>query len=305
LKGLETIEEGTFDERDLILMLKQLKPSPNGKKLRERKIKNVLFKLREDEVREIIKEIAKTWAHHPLPSELFKRLHSVKKNPEVFLKIIQDDSIFSQKHALYCENHGASIFLDSEKKALELKHASSCPHCGNELHHTPVYGLTRDAEMGSQGLWLEELVGTTVRERTPHVWCGKMTDSNELDVISVLYEKIFLFECKDSSFGQNDFYILMAKAEQIRADVVVIVTTHEVHPNVRQLVTKQQLYPPRFFPGARKIYLVEGEKTQILQKKIEEVLNEETETFLRSVMRMAVEHYPVRRKVKTLPLSRF
>jgi hypothetical protein len=46
-----------------------------------------------------------------------------------------------------------------------------------------------------------------------------------------------MFECKDRGIGQNDLYVAAVKAETVRADVVVMVSTHHLHANVQEKLT--------------------------------------------------------------------
>ena len=52
------------------------------------------------------------------------------------------------------------------------------------------------------------------------------------------YNKVILLECKDTSFGQNDFINLNAKAQETKADVVGIITTQPLHENVKRLLER-------------------------------------------------------------------
>lgn len=67
-----------------------------------------------------------------------------------------------------------------------------------------------------------------------------MVESFELDVVAMIHSKIVLVECKDTSFGQNDFVNLSAKAEEIDADVIGVVTTQPLHENVKGLIERRK-----------------------------------------------------------------
>jgi hypothetical protein len=46
-----------------------------------------------------------------------------------------------------------------------------------------------------------------------------------------------MFECKDRGIGQNDLYVAAVKAQTLRADVVAMVSTQPLHPNVHEVLT--------------------------------------------------------------------
>lgn len=83
-----------------------------------------------------------------------------------------------------------------------------------------------------QGLWLEHLVADVCLQFTEDVWAGQMADLFEVDVIANVDGQILLFECKDSSLGQNDFFIALKKAHAINADLLVLIATKPFHSNV-------------------------------------------------------------------------
>jgi hypothetical protein len=89
-----------------------------------------------------------------------------------------------------------------------------------------------------QGLWLESLASDVLASRTSAVWAGQMVDLNEIDVLGVVADSTILMECKATSFGQNDAYIALVKAQQLEIDTVVFISTKELHRNVQDSVDK-------------------------------------------------------------------
>jgi hypothetical protein len=83
-----------------------------------------------------------------------------------------------------------------------------------------------------QGLWLEWLTYRLLRSHTSLLWHGVMAGGHELDVIGVMNENVFTVECKDTSLGVNDMIVAIHKAKQLSADLVLLVTTRPIHPNV-------------------------------------------------------------------------
>lgn len=90
-----------------------------------------------------------------------------------------------------------------------------------------------------QGLWLEHLVADICLQFTPDVWAGQMADLFELDVVAMIDGQTLLFECKDSSFGQNDFLVALKKAHDVEASTLLLLSTRPFHPNVIRAINKE------------------------------------------------------------------
>ena len=93
-------------------------------------------------------------------------------------------------------------------------------------------------------------------------------DNNEYDGISIIKDCIVLIECKDTSFGQNDLYTCMIKAEEIKAETIVIITTKEVHPNVKKQIEKFQK------TNKKKLYLISSNVVKEIEKDLVNIFEE-------------------------------
>lgn len=87
-----------------------------------------------------------------------------------------------------------------------------------------------------QGLWLEWLTYRALARHSSFVWHGVMAAGSELDAVAVAHENVLIAECKDSSLGLNDFVVAVHKARRVAADVLLLVTTRELHSNVQAAI---------------------------------------------------------------------
>jgi len=136
------------------------------------------------------------------------------------------------------------------------------------LRQAPTKGET-DKSPIRQGLWLEKLVEEIAKENSLATVAGRMLETNELDVVSVAHDSLIIFECKDTNFGQNDFYVLTMKAQLVGAHVMVIVTTRDVSENVKRALERvsQQEFRQRMF-------LIEASGSDEIRTQVSEVFAE-------------------------------
>jgi hypothetical protein len=117
----------------------------------------------------------------------------------------------------------------------------------------PIDAVMRsDLTVLNSGLWLEWLVHRAMYPFTPLALVGVMLGMHELDVLAFSAGNIIAVECKDTPFGGRDFMVAAHKARQAHADLLVVATTHPVHPNVersiaefRKQAEEADEYPPR------------------------------------------------------------
>jgi hypothetical protein len=97
---------------------------------------------------------------------------------------------------------------------------------------------SEDYRAVEQGLWLEWLTYETLNAYSGLVWHGVMSAGQELDALAVFNENILLAECKDTSFGHNDFVVALHKANLNSADLLLVVTTQPLHANVLSAIER-------------------------------------------------------------------
>jgi hypothetical protein len=212
-------------------------PSPNGKLLSDPEIREAATELCEDELRENVRQLVTAFPGRFVSIDTMQRLEPFEKNPAALSMILKKPKIVSRLYSITCEACGSRHIDYAEKVKAERAVSESegqCGLCGEQgLTVTETFSVTEPwVKALRQGLWLELLISDLASSRTDSVWTGQMVGRNEIDVLAVFASHTILFECKDTSFGQNDLYIAAAKAERANADVVIIVTTRDVHQNV-------------------------------------------------------------------------
>lgn len=239
------INEGSFIETNVLLnrVQKRLgKLSSNGKVLANNALRPGIRRLYDDGTRSKITAIVDTYGDNVLPLEAIKEL--LKEKRSSVKKLCDDPELFKKEYLIVCNKCGTLCLTfpteESAKNALADSN-NYCDSCGKKdtLVIIEGYQVIEATRRGiQQGLWLESLTSDVISELTSHVWSGQMVDTNELDVLSIYCDKILLIECKDTSFGQNDFYVTAMKAQDIQANIVIIITTHDIHPNVQNNIDK-------------------------------------------------------------------
>lgn len=239
------IKERSFMETEVLFnkLQKRLgKLSPNGKVLTNNASRRGIRRLYADGIRSKIEKILITYGANILPVKVIKNLLK-EKNGNV-KKLCDDPDLFKKQYLIVCNQCGTFCltFPTQEKAKNALSDSNNyCNECEKKDTFVIIegYQVVEVIHRGiQQGLWLESLTSDVISELTSHVWSGQMVDANELDVLSIYCDKIVLIECKDSSFGQNDFYVTAMKAEDVQANVVIIITTHGIHPNVQNNIDK-------------------------------------------------------------------
>jgi len=291
--GVEKVNYGTFSESKEIEKLKKvLKLSPHGKKLINKKYKKVFPKIYDHKIREILSEIIETFSGIPVPIEVLKDIETVKREGKTADRIFKDNTLTSKSYMITCSKCYGPSFVTFNTTAganKALKNAQYiCPRCKKsspEIVET-FYVKEEVIHVLRGGLWLENFIDQVMREETENVWSGVTIDTNELDTVAILNERTFLIECKDTSFGQNDLYILMEKARMVDANIVIIVTTKEIHENVKLVITKYQE------EGERKIYLIKSNNTEKIYLELQNILRKDRERYTKAVFKPERESLP-------------
>jgi hypothetical protein len=240
-----TLRPGTLVEHALIKKVNSDLGtlSPNGRMLANTSLQSVLLKLANDKNRRIVSRMLETF-RIPVPGFVFGKLEAGETIDMLISWSADNPDLINTSYSITCEGcFERYLTYGSEEKAREsLEHASkTCETCGEKdvltvkKHFQPTVQATQGIR---QGLWLEKMVERLAEERSILTVSGRMLETNELDVVSVAHDTLVLFECKDGSFGQNDYYIMAMKAKELEADVMVAVTTQEVSENVKRIVQR-------------------------------------------------------------------
>jgi len=222
------------------------KLSPNGKFLAN---SNFIKKIQpllsiSDLERSKLKKIISVFNDDVIPINAISDL--LKEDYVKVEEFCNNSGFFEILYAIICKKCDTSLLTSTEKeKANSILNDSNnyCTLCKNKgtLKIVEQYRINEEIRLGiQQGLWLELLVKEIISEYCNLFWIGRMFETNELDAVFFAFDRLFLIECKDTSFGQNDFYSLAGKAEALHAIHIFIITTHEIHPNVKKIVDKRK-----------------------------------------------------------------
>lgn len=116
-----------------------------------------------------------------------------------------------------------------------------------------------------------------------------MVETNELDALATFAESVWLVECKDSRFGQNDLYVTAIKAEAVGADHVVVLTTNDIHENVQQAANQIRESGRRRRSGFK---FLSAQGAADLRSQFEEVLMEAQANHIRGWLAPSTEWFP-------------
>lgn len=246
-------ERGTIREVGLVRHLSdKLADSANGKMLKDEDILAFLPILFEPQVRNSVREVSQLYGQDAVPQSAVTAIMSKKlprkKSSAMFKKLTNELKLFDRRYVIVCDDCATPVleFSNKEKagQVLEATSSKKCKVCDQgKMQVVEAYALGQPVYKAlQQGVWLEKLTYDSVKPFSVFAAAGQMLDTFELDVIAVGYDQIILIDCKDTSFGQNDFVNVNAKAKEIEANVIGIVTTQPINENVRRLIdrTKQQ-----------------------------------------------------------------
>lgn len=211
--------------------------SPNGKLLQDPTIRTACRLMADDELRHYVTPLVSAFGQSPSSRDAIAALNVLGENPAALADILSNDKIVSAHFSAFCEECRTSQLALSQRDIAEnaVRDAGHrCGSCGKEkLVVQDTYAVTDGISRAvQQGLWLESLADDALRCHSNAVWAGQMARRDELDVIGVVAEQTVLIECKDTNLGSNDVYVTAAKANNIDANLVIMVTTNDVHQNV-------------------------------------------------------------------------
>ncbi len=246
--------------------------SPNGRRLSDGAARESFRQLYDDRLRGSLSSVTDIFGDAPLTMDF---LESVRNDaPDLFSEGRPPESVFDRQFLVSCDDcEERHLAFDSRRDA---EHAvadgkAKCATCGEGSFTVEEAFVVRQHCLAgmSQGLWLESLAADVLAAYSQQVWSGQMVGTNELDVVGVFAESLWLVECKDSRFGQNDLYVTAMKADAIRADQVVVLTTNDIHDNVRQAERQMRESGTR---RRSRFRFVSSEEASVLQDEFEKIL---------------------------------
>lgn len=247
--GEQEAIRGTTREAKIAKSLEErIKEGPHGKLLTTPEFTSSLEILYDPAVRKRLRSFVDIFADSTVSVAVIEEILPSQcglKKSEV-RRLINDERLFSKRFSVGCNRCGASYltFPTREEAQESLKHAVSrkCFRCDAEaLDVIETFALREVLLIGlTQGLWLEHLVHQLVQPASVFSVAGIMLENFEIDVISVISGNVILFECKDTSFGERDFWMSVPKARAAGADTLWIVTTEPLHENVKRAIDGQK-----------------------------------------------------------------
>lgn len=246
--GAQKAIKGTFQEAQLAESLKKrLKQGTHGVLLSDPEFTPSFEILYDPVVRQQIYPFVETFGNSAVSGafieEAIPRRSGLRKSD--IRRLINNEVWFSKQFSIGCNRCGASTlaFSTREEAQESLSHSTShrCFMCEeNTLGIVEVFALKEALSKGLQGLWLEHLVHQIMQPASLLSMAGKQIEGFEVDVVSLTCEQVILFECKDTSFGERDFWMSVPKAQALNADILWIVTTQPLHDNVRNAIDRQK-----------------------------------------------------------------
>lgn len=246
--GEQEAIKGTSREAEIAKDLEErVTESTHGKLLSNSELASPLEILYDPGIRKQLRSFVDTFGDSTVSGAFIEEIlpkRSELKKSEI-RRLVNNDSWFSKQFSLGCSRCGASTlaFLTREEAQESLSHSTSrkCFMCEeNTLGIVETFALREALLKGLQGLWLEHLVHQLVQPTSVFSVAGVMLENFEIDVISVTSENVILFECKDTSFGERDFWMSVPKAQSAGAGILWIVTTEPLHENVKKAIDGQK-----------------------------------------------------------------
>lgn len=245
---------GSCQEEELVKHIKEkaAKLSPNGKMLHDKNITAYLDNIYSPVSRILLKAIAEVFGGDAVPMEALvesvqsklSRKATGKVLPALIRKLVTEQKLFDIRYVLACDECGTPVLEFPNQTTAEesLKHTANrkCKICDEgKIKAVEAYAINDTLrKIVDQGLWLEKLTYDSLKPFCTFIEAGRIVDPFELDVIAVCLGQVLLCQCKDTSFGQNDFINLNAVADEVDADIVGVITTQPLHENVERLVKR-------------------------------------------------------------------
>lgn len=240
---------------------------PSGTFLESESNLEICVKLLDPALRGVVKKIAQFGEQYLPYTYITKELTKDANEQEAIEKTVSDNEITVTRFAIQCKGCRElipSISFSTEESAENIQENSSfkCQYCNSkETEISKVLSVRESVTRAIEdGIWLKYMAYKLVEPHSEKVWRGVLDTKGELDVVSVANGKSILVECKDASFGQNDLYNLVAKSDRIDPDIVLVVTSTEMDPNVRKSIDR---YNKR---NQTKILVLEGDTDKISQE---------------------------------------
>lgn len=263
--------------------------SANGQKLAAPTFQSVLQKLFDLKIREIVRDVYGAYKEALVAAPLLKKSEVLRRYTEVTNKVLSDADLFIRKYKISCkkceERYSTfpliPLVYDSKEAAqvaLDSSENQKCGICSEPLGVEESFSL-RDIAWQSvqQGLWLEYLTYSVAEKKAVAAFAGRMVGLHELDVVAVLGEEIILFECKDTSLGHNDLFITAGKAQAIGASKVCMITTRDIHDNVKKTVEELSR------PWEREFTLEQAEEETEIRSKITNFLENIEKNYIQHI----------------------
>lgn len=217
--------------------------SPNGKRLKDESFLVSCRAVYGSAFKEDLKSVTKLVNDDFVTKDTLSKLKHFQDDPTRLENFLNEPGLLDVKYGAKCEECGSvAVNFGNRQDCEQFIHRSDggCGQCDNESFAVvEQYGVKRNHLTAlSQGMWLEALAMDRLILRTDRVWAGMMVGSDEVDCIAVYSDRIVLVECKDTSFGQNELYVTRAKADNIGASEVIVLTTSDIHQNVEKEIEK-------------------------------------------------------------------
>ncbi|MEX2158971.1 MAG: hypothetical protein WEB04_06165 [Dehalococcoidia bacterium] len=241
--------------------------SPNGRLLAAPVYRSAARSLYDDKLRMAVSVVAEAFGRLAVTRDTLEQLEAFESDPDLLTLLLSNKDCLTTHFGVRCLDCGGPQMDFEERREAELALAASsgkCSQCGSAklavvetLEVADVY--LRGVQ---QGLWLESLASDVLTERTDLVWSGQMVGTKEIDVLGVLGDKIVLVECKDTSFGQTDLAMIGLKADEIRPDLIVVISTRDLHHNVKDDIEKMD----------KDIRVISEQSAEVIRAKLDELL---------------------------------
>lgn len=296
--GESELESGSVVEKGISVSISESlqKLSPNGKKLSEEPFLLECTKLADNEVRADLQTLQRTFQDDLVTREMIAKIERFASRLDRLEVLLGRSDLVEVSFGAECTNcRELSLIFDGRDAAESLLRTAqpTCVECKKkDFRVVELYRCKRSlVDALQQGLWLEALALERVRGRTSRVWAGQMAGSDEVDAIAVFADRVLLIECKDTSFGQNEFYVARAKAENIDATEICVVTTRDVHVNVETAIKQanegRQAYLRQ---RPRHYHLLSNQDSSVLRNGLDDWLNRMEESVIKGWFGSI--HYP-------------
>lgn len=283
------LEAGSLQEKAIAASVEESlqKLSPNGRKLSDEPFLSECSKLENNDIRVDLQTLQRTFQDSPVTKDMIAKIEWFANRSDRLDALLANREVLDISFGAQCATcKDASIIFDSREACDTLIDSRpTCAECKKRDFEVVELYRCRSAlaEAIQQGLWLEALALDGVRKRTSSVWAGYMAGSDEVDAIAVYADRVLLLECKDTSFGQNEFYVARAKAENVDATEICVLTTRDVHSNVQSVVKQANQNRQQYLRSRPRQYsLIVSPDASELRKGLDNELNRMDQAVIRN-----------------------